>query len=123
MSDTVEQANFRGPKTLVFDDDYVVPILDGSKTATVRLDDADEIEVGDIVPGVTPGGLEFAALGIKRTATANAVEALGLIELFAAEYPTETVDELLEGVNQHYNETIRPATTVRVIVFEVIDDD
>lgn len=114
--------NSDGQPMLEFAEEYVAPIIDGTKTATVRLDDADEIAVGDRVAAVTPSGNEFATLETRRTATALAVEAIGLINLFGAAYSSETVDELLEGVNQHYSETIRPSTTVRIIVFEEVDD-
>lgn len=114
--------NVDGRPTIEFAEEYVAPIIDGTKTATVRLDPSDEIAVGDTVSAVTPTGTEFATLEIRRTATAIAVEVIELLDIFGAAYSSDTVDEMLEGLNQHYDESIAPQTTVRVIVFEEVDD-
>ncbi|QLH81012.1 ASCH domain-containing protein [Halosimplex pelagicum] len=111
-----------GSKTLVFADEYVAPILSGEKTATVRYNDGGAIEVGDTVPAVMESGTQFATLEITRTATVLAVEAMEVLELFAANYPTETVKGLINGVDQHYDDPIGPETLVRVIIFEEVDD-
>lgn len=105
-------------KALTFAEEYIWDVLDGDKTATVRYDDAEHIKVDDTVSAITGAASEFATLDIKRTATLNAVEALGFIELVGAEYGADTAEELIDGVGRHYNEYIGPGTTVRVIVFE-----
>ncbi|QLH83385.1 ASCH domain-containing protein [Halosimplex pelagicum] len=104
---------------LEFAEDLVVPILDGDKTGTVRYGPV-SVYVGEEVSAITPDGSEFATIEITRSAKLNAIEALAVLDVFGAEYPADTVDELLEGVNRHYEASIRPETTVRVLVFEVV---
>jgi uncharacterized protein YqfB (UPF0267 family) len=108
-------------KDLTFAEEYVTSIIDEEKTATVRYDDADAITVGDNVAAVTEAGSQFSTLKITRTASLNAVEALSFIEMVGAKYGSNSVQELIAGVGKHYSDQIRPSTTVRVVVFEVID--
>lgn len=103
---------------LEFADEYLVPILDGEKTATVRV--GKELPaVGDRLQAVTQSGREFATLEVRRTAACLAVEAVELIDVFGAQYGSETADELLEGLNNYYD-GVKTSSTVQLIVFEVV---
>lgn len=104
---------------LKFADEFIGPIFDEKKTATVRYDSSLP-SVGDNIEARTDVGREFAILEIKRVASANAVEVISILETFGASYGAETTDELLEGLNRHYDVGINPGTTVQVIVFEVV---
>lgn len=101
--------------TLELANQYITPVVTGEKDATVRHDPSDDLQVGQVVDLVTEGGELIQRVRIRRTATANAIEALSLLEVFDAEYPAETPHGVIEGVNQHYDATISPSTTVRVI--------
>ena len=110
----------RDAQTLAFAEDLVTEVLDGRKTATVRKPPKD-IRVGDTVVATTPDGSHFATLRVTRTATVIAAEVMALIETFGAEYGCETTEELLEALENHYGEALRPGRVVQLIVFEVLD--
>lgn len=104
---------------LEFAEEYVPAIVRGDKNATVRYgDDGADVDVGDTVRFVDEDGVAFGRIAIDRTATVLAVEALSVLKVFGAEYPTDDVDELIAGINQHYDDGIKPGTTVRVICWE-----
>jgi hypothetical protein len=107
--------------TLPFATSLAPEIMDGRKTATVRIGDPRPLTPGDKVAAVTPAGNQFTPLEITRTANAIAVEALSLIETFGAEYSATTSDELLETLRTHYDQSINPSTPVQVLVFKRID--
>lgn len=104
--------------TLTFDDAFVIPIVDGEKTATVRQDRL-ELDVGKVVEAVTPDETHFATLKVTRTATCKAVEALSIIEVCGGRYGASRVDELLDSLNGYYESPIRTSTYVDVVVFSV----
>lgn len=108
---------------LAFAEEFVVPVLNGEKTATVRYPPRRNISVGDVIIAETSGGDEFARLEIQRVATVNAVEAVPVIETLGAKYGSETADELVESLNGYYDKDIRLGTSVQVIVFERVDSD
>jgi len=109
-------------KSLEFHEDYVRPIQDGEKTATVRWDDAEDLRPGDRVEAIAPDGERFAVIGVKLVAFVHAWWALNLIEALDAEYPSETKGDLLRGVNRHYDHRIGHKSIVRVIIFYVERD-
>lgn len=108
-----------GIERLRFADEYVQSVLDGEKTATVRYD-ADLPVAGDRVSAVTESGTEFATLEVKRRAGCLAVEVLSVLEVFGVDYDAADTEDLLDGLNRHYEAGIRPGTPVEVLVFEVV---
>lgn len=103
-----------------FADDLVIPVIDGSKTATVRYDGFEHVSVGDQLKATTRHGTPFARLEVRKTATANAVEAHDILRVLGAEYPSEKPQDVIASLKQHYDTAIRPSATVRVIIFEVV---
>jgi hypothetical protein len=107
---------------LPFAKEFVAPILEGNKTATVRYPVERDPLPGDKLRAHTPDGAEFATLKVTRTARTLAVEAPSMVDAFDAQHGADTADGLVEGLNTHYDAEIGPDTLVKVIVFEVIDD-
>lgn len=109
-------------ESIKFAEEYVTPIAKGEKTATVRHDLDFDVRVGDVLTARLPDGTEFTTLRVRRVAQCNAVEVLSIFEVFQEFHGADTVDELLESLNEHYDTAIRPSTTVHVIGFEVVRD-
>lgn len=108
---------------LSFAEEYVTDIVTGEKTATVRYRDADHLDAGDTVVFETAENTrEFATATITKTATVSAIDAAGVLLAIDANYPADSPEAVIEGVNRHYDTGIAPSTTVRVIAFEVSDD-
>lgn len=119
MSDTNRTTD--PDERLKFADDLVAPVLRGEKTATVRLN-GPALDVGWTVPATTDDGEPFATLEIRRTATVLAVEAHSVLQVFGAEYPAETPQDVIDAVAQHYDQPVKPSTPVDVYVFDRTDD-
>jgi hypothetical protein len=107
---------------LPFAEPLIAPVLNGSKTATVRKGHSYDFEPGDRVTAAPSMGTPFVTLEIKRTADAIAIEAYRLIEVFGADYSATCPQDVIDTLNEHYDETIRPSTQVQVIVFEVVTE-
>lgn len=110
-----------GEPHLTFANEYVQPLLDGAKTATVRIGGG-LFRAGERIPALTEDGTEFATLEVTRSAEVMAVEAVDLIQTFGAEHAAETPNELIDALGDHYDRGVRPSTTVQVIVFKVVDE-
>lgn len=105
---------------LKFADDLVSAVVDGEKTATVRLD-GQPLSAGDVVSATTDAGNEFARLRLKRTADVIAVEAYSFIEMVGAKHGAHGTDDLVERLRDHYD-NVNPGDIVSVYVFEVVRD-
>lgn len=106
--------------TLEFADEFVLPIRRQAKTATVRYGSAHDIGQGDAVELQTTDGVPIERVRVRRTATAQAAEAHHLLELFNAEYPSETPQDVIDALNEHYD-GVRPGAIVRVICWEPLE--
>lgn len=102
-----------------FAGDLIVPILDERKQATVRFDGYEDVSVGDTLIATTLEDVPFAELEVRRTATAPAAEVHDLLEVFGAEYPSERPIDVVDSLNEYYDD-ITLGTTVNVIAFEVV---
>ena len=104
---------------MTFADEFVIPVLEGEKTATVRQSGTD-IHMNNVVTAITEHGVEFAKLNITRTAELQAVEAHDFIQLVGGKHSTESEEDMLSTLNQYYP-GIRPGSQVKVFVFERLD--
>lgn len=109
-----------GEKRIKFADELVAPVINEEKEATVRYNGYESVRVGDTLVAETETGTEFAILDVRRTASVNAVEVHSVLEVFGASYPSEKPQDVIDALNDHYEEGIQPGTTVRVIVFEEV---
>lgn len=107
---------------MAFANELVPPILNEEKTATVRYDDFEGVRVGDTITATTTSDSRVADLKIRRTATVSAVEAHSIMRVLGASYPSECPQDVIDSLNEHYDDGISPGTTVRVLVFEVVYD-
>lgn len=105
-----------------FADELVPKVLNEAKNATVRYDGYEDVQVGDTLTAVTEEGAPFAELTIRRTASVLAVEAHSVLDVFGADYPSTKPQDVIDALNQHYETSIRPETTVQVLLFEVTRD-
>lgn len=103
-------------------DKWIQPVLDRAKMGTIRYEECADVQVGDVVDLVTEQGDVIERVRVVRTATCKVYESLALLNIFLKPYPTDDVDDLVEGLNQHYSDAIWPATTVKVIAWDPLDD-
>jgi len=103
-----------------FADELVPTVLNGQKDATVRYDGFGSVQVGDTLTATTADGNPFAQINVRRTATVLAVEAHDVLAVFGADYPSETPQDVIDRLNDHYDGQIEPSENVRVLVFEVV---
>jgi hypothetical protein len=104
---------------LKFAEEYVVPVVNSEKTATVRIG-CHDVMMNHVVTATTPDGSPFAKLEVARTAELLACEAYSFIEMVGAKYGASNEKELIDGLNQHYK-NVKPDTQVKVLVFERIE--
>jgi hypothetical protein len=105
-------------KSLTFDDDLTVDVLNEDKTATVRKGWRDDIQVGDIIEAKTKEGDYIAELSIERVIQTAAIASHHQIEVSGAEYPSEHPKDVLNILEKYY-EDIEPSSGVTIYVFEV----
>lgn len=101
-----------------FDSEFVEPVLNGEKTATLRLDLAsDAFPVGKQFHLATPDGTPFASAVVdERGYTSVEMAAKMTIE---GHQSYETTDALMEQLRGYYpDETIDPNTRVEIIEWE-----
>lgn len=103
-----------------FADDLIVPVLNGTKEATIRYDGFESVEVGESLAATTTDGQPFAELDVKRTASVQAVEAHSILQTFGANYPSTCPQDIIESLNEYYEDGIAPSTTVEILVFELV---
>lgn len=105
-------------KSIEFETEHVDPIQAGDKTATVRIDEAGEIEQGEHVRLETPDGRVFATARIVSLVDTFVGGALHAIHVFDAEYPTDSTSVLIDALGRHYDREIRRETPCRVLCWE-----
>ena len=105
---------------MTFADEYVYDILDGNKTATVRLG-WDDLSASDYLLLVDESGDQFARADIEAIANTTAREALNSVAIMDAKHGANTTARLVEGLNRHYEQEVTPETDVSVVVFSVRD--
>lgn len=108
--------------TYRFDGSLTEPIVDGGKTATVRVDDERNPEIGDTITAATPEGNEFAQLQVRGTARVLLCYALEVIDMHGADHGAGDMHELSDKLRNHYGQGASPSTNVHVVVFEVVRD-
>lgn len=109
-------------KSIEFSGEYVGPIQHGRKTATVRVGECEEIELGDRVTLETEDGLEIEQAKITSAVETFVGGALHAIRVLDAEYPAESTADLVYGLRKHYGPEIRKRTECRVLCWELTDD-
>lgn len=104
----------RERRTIVFDEQWVEPILEGEKTATVRYgDDAAGLEAGQPVELETEAGRTFHETEIEAVVEGIPLRFVPLaLKAIQAEYPIKPVPELADCLNGYYADTITPESTV-----------
>src|SRR6056297_2464517 len=89
-------------KSIEFADGHVADIQHGRKTATVRVDECEEIELGDRVMLETESGLEIEQAKITSTVETFVGAALHSIRALDAEYPASRTVDLVYALRGHY---------------------
>lgn len=90
--------------------------------ATVRYDVEKGIESGDKLAMLTGEGDQFGIATVVDVETAQAVDALDVIEDREAQYAIESDSELISKLNDYYGEdttAIFPHTKVKIIFYRV----
>ncbi|WP_248515946.1 ASCH domain-containing protein [Salinarchaeum laminariae] len=105
-------------KSIEFAERYVEPIQAGAKTATVRIDECEEIEKGDHLQFETPSGEVFWTARISSFAVASVEIAPHVMRVFEAEHAHDRVSSLLETLEEHYDREIRRETECRVLCWD-----
>lgn len=105
---------------ITFADELILPVLNGAKDATVRYDGYETVHVGDTLTAVTTEGAPFAELAVRRTMSVLAVEVHSLLGVVDADYASDCPQDVIDALNQHYEDGIVPSTIVQVLVFEVV---
>jgi uncharacterized protein YqfB (UPF0267 family) len=108
------------PARLTFHRQFVDPIRDRSKTATVRYDDEKELSAGDILQSVDPDGTLIEPIRVTATEETTVRDAPATIIELGAKHGADDWRELRTGLNEHYDEQIVATSPVTVIRFEVI---
>lgn len=103
-----------------FADDLIVPVLNSTKEATIRYDGFESVEVGETLIATTTEGEPFAELTVKRTTSVLAVEAHSVLQIFGANYPSTCPQDIIDSLNEYYDDGIAPSTTVEILVFELV---
>lgn len=91
---------------------------DGDFAATVRFGDEKDIQAGDELSLRDTDGAEFGTGRVISAAECKAWDAIGTIDRAGARYGAATESRLLGILNEHYDDTIWPETTVKVVVFK-----
>lgn len=109
---------YQGP--LSFDSLFVEPILEGSKTETLRFNLQDLPEVGAILDAITMQGEVFAEIRITH------IETLKVHEVpdrdFDGHRNYDSVEEVIERMGRYYHDTITPRSDLTLIRFEVVNE-
>ena len=109
-------------KSIEFADGHVADIQHGRKTATVRVDECEEIELGDRVMLETESGLEIEQAKITSTVETFVGGALHAIRSLDAESPAESTVDLVYGLRNHYSPEIEGRTECRVLCWELTEE-
>lgn len=108
-----------------FDASLVGPILNGTRTCTVRLNDEREVTSGDIIEAHVDGinGV-FARLRVTGTFDGRLADAYRGIEMFYGQHAAEDQADLERILAEHHPEdALDDDTPTRVIRFERIGTD
>ena len=105
-------------KTLKFSDGLPEKILNGSKTATWRLNDEKGIVVGDNLSFCYIDGTEFA----KAVATLVKVTTFGIMTTEDKEghESSRSEEEMFKTFEKYYNMKVGPETEVKIIKFKLL---
>lgn len=104
---------------LRFADEYVDPILQGDKWATVRVGFERDVEVGDVVDLIDEDDDKFA----EATVVSIRTEPLTQIAENLKGISASSLSELTGLLNEHYPGEITPETTATVFRFRDVDPD
>lgn len=106
--------------SIKFADELVPEVLNEEKNATVRKGGFEAVQVGNTLTATTTDESPFAELTVRRTASVQAVEAHHILSVFDADYPSDCPQDVIDALNDYYEDGVAPSTTVRVLVFEVV---
>lgn len=105
---------------LKFAAEYKQPIVDGEKTATIRYELEDDVAIGDKLEAVTPTGSRIATIQITHLETTPVKDAHTILYSHNLNHGTSTISELVEGLNEHYDDGITQSTPVTTVGFTVV---
>lgn len=96
---------------------FRAPIERLDKTATVRLDDADDVAIGDVLDLVDEDGEHIDSVLVTHAREVAAVDAIETIEEWGVAYPIDDSTALIAELDGLYSDPVRPDTTVRVLAW------
>lgn len=99
---------------------YEQPIVDGEKTATIRYELEDDIRINDKLEAVTPTGSRIATIQITHLETTPVKDAHTILYSHNLKHGTSTISELVDGLNEHYDDEITQSTPVTTVGFTVV---
>lgn len=108
--------------SIEFATEHVADIQHGRKTATVRVGECMDVDLGDRVQLVTEDGLEIEQAEITSAVETFVGGALHAIHVLDAEYPAESVTDLVNSLRKHYGSEIDEQTECRVICWELTEE-
>lgn len=106
---------------LKFDHPNVGWVLDGQETATVRYEFEHDVQEGDILRLLTPGGRVFAVARATNVVQVPLRHAYQSLQSMGAEHPSTSANDLLDRLRGHYDEGVTFDADVQVIAFELTD--
>lgn len=98
-------------------------VLDGLETATVRYEFEHNVQPGNVLRLLTPGGREFARAVVRIASHVPVRHAYISLRSMGGIHPSDDAADLLNRLNGHYDAEIRMDSPVQVIRFELLDGD
>lgn len=105
--------------TLKFAHANVGFVLDGLETSTVRYGLDRDIQPGDLVTFLTPGGQQFAHAVVRDVVQVPVRHAM--MPLADEAHPADDVFDLRDRLDEHYGDDITMDTPVQVVKFDLQD--
>jgi len=104
---------------LVFDWQYIGEVVNSDKTATIRLDRDDNIQVGYALFQDKEHDT-FAIANITEVINTTVKDSLDIIDDKGHNYNDDSVVGLSISLNAHYDEKIKPETEVKVVLYNIV---
>lgn len=103
-----------------FAETSIQPIKSGRKTVTFQYNGKREVSQGDEIRALTPDGHHFAWLRVKDVEAGPATHAYAWLQLIDGQHDVQDGGELIELLNEQYDDEIGRESIVQGIHFEVI---
>lgn len=104
-----------------FHPSLTTPIKTGAKTVTFRYQDERTPTPGDEICATTPNGDAFAWLEVQTVESGPAAHAYEWVRLIGGQYGADSSSEIIDRLNEHYDDEITRESIIQGIHFERVD--